>query len=141
MEKFMEIEYALNKPISAEQFIALLEETTLGARRPTDNRDCIQGMLDNADLLVTAWHGQKLVGIARSVTDFYYCCYLSDLAVSESIQGKGIGKELIRQTFTQLKAGCKLILLSAPQAVDYYPYIGFTQHNSAWLMSSMDELK
>ncbi|HGS4624659.1 TPA: GNAT family N-acetyltransferase, partial [Vibrio cholerae] len=128
------------RPITPEQFVDLLNQTTLGARRPTDNYECISGMLENANLLVSAWIGDQLVGIARSVTDFHYCCYLSDLAVSEQIQSKGIGKELIRQTFVSLKKGCKLILLSAPQATKYYPKIGFKQHNSAWLMSDLEEL-
>ncbi len=136
----MEVEYFVNRPITPEQFVELLNQTTLGARRPTDNYECISGMLENANLLVSAWIGDQLVGIARSVTDFHYCCYLSDLAVSEQIQSKGIGKELIRQTFVSLKKGCKLILLSAPQATEYYPRIGFKQHNSAWLMSDLEEL-
>lgn len=136
----MEVEYFVNRPITPEQFVDLLNQTTLGARRPTENYQCISGMLENADLLVSAWIGERLVGIARSVTDFHYCCYLSDLAVSEQIQSKGIGKELIRQTFVSLKKGCKLILLSAPQATEYYPKIGFKQHNSAWLMSDLEEL-
>ncbi|HGF7176301.1 GNAT family N-acetyltransferase [Vibrio cholerae] len=136
----MEVEYFVNRPITPEQFVDLLNQTTLGARRPTDNYECISGMLENANLLVSAWIGDQLVGIARSVTDFHYCCYLSDLAVSEQIQSKGIGKELIRQTFVSLKKGCKLILLSAPQATEYYPRIGFKQHNSAWLMSDLEEL-
>ncbi|EHS1090839.1 GNAT family N-acetyltransferase [Vibrio cholerae] len=136
----MEVEYFVNRPITPEQFVDLLNQTTLGARRPTDNYECISGMLENADLLVSAWIGERLVGVARSVTDFHYCCYLSDLAVSEQIQSKGIGKELIRQTFVSLKKGCKLILLSAPQATEYYPKIGFKQHNSAWLMSDLEEL-
>ncbi|MBJ6938055.1 GNAT family N-acetyltransferase [Vibrio cholerae] len=136
----MEVEYFVNRPITPEQFVELLNQTTLGARRPTANHECISGMLAHADLLVSAWFGERLVGIARSVTDFHYCCYLSDLAVSEQIQSKGIGKELIRQTFVRLKKGCKLILLSAPQATEYYPKIGFKQHNSAWLMSDLEEL-
>ncbi|ENM5772019.1 GNAT family N-acetyltransferase [Vibrio mimicus] len=136
----MEVEYFVNRPITPEQFVDLLNQTTLGARRPTDNYECISGMLENADLLVSAWIGERLVGVARSVTDFHYCCYLSDLAVSEQIQSKGIGKELIRQTFVSFKKGCKLILLSAPQATEYYPKIGFKQHNSAWLMSDLEEL-
>ncbi|TXZ74353.1 GNAT family N-acetyltransferase [Vibrio mimicus] len=136
----MEVEYFVNRPITPEQFVELLNQTTLGARRPTDNYECISGMLANTDLLVSAWIGERLVGIARSATDFHYCCYLSDLAVSEQVQSKGIGKELIRQTFASLKKGCKLILLSAPQATEYYPKIGFKQHNSAWLMSDLEEL-
>lgn len=136
----MDIEYRKDKTISSREFIELLKQTTLGSRRPLENKECIQGMLDNADLLITAWQGDRLVGVARSVTDFHYCCYLSDLAVSENIQAKGIGKGLIKHTFSALKPGCKLNLLSAPQAVEYYPKIGFTQHNSAWVMSDISEL-
>lgn len=135
------IEYTTSHRISAAQFIQLLQQTTLGNRRPVDNPACIQGMLDHADVLVTAWQDEALVGVARSVTDFHYCCYLSDLAVSEQVQAQGIGKELIRQTFLALQPGCKLILLSAPQAAGYYPHLGFSQHSSAWVMSSVDALK
>jgi len=135
------IDFAINRPISAEQFIGLLKETTLGGRRPVDDMVRIQGMLDHANLIVSAWQGNKLVGIARSVTDFHFCCYLSDLAVSETIQASGIGKELIRRTFLELKSGCTLNLLAAPQAVDYYPRIGLTQHHSAWLLTDINQLK
>lgn len=137
----MEIEYFVNRPLTYEQFVGLLQQTTLGARRPLDDRDCIDGMLRHSNLLVSAWIGDDLVGVARSVTDFYFCCYLSDLAVSEKVQSQGIGKELIRHTFSALKPGCKLILLSAPQAVDYYPKIGFEPHNSAWVMADAVELR
>lgn len=137
----MTIDFAINRPISAEQFIGLLKETTLGGRRPVDDMVRIQGMLDHANLIVSAWQGDKLVGIARSVTDFHFCCYLSDLAVSETIQASGIGKELIRRTFLELKSGCTLNLLAAPQAVDYYPRIGLTQHHSAWLLTDINQLK
>ncbi|GAM64293.1 protein export cytoplasm protein secA ATPase RNA helicase [Vibrio ishigakensis] len=136
----MPIQYSTNRTISAEQFIQLLSETSLGARRPIDKPETIQGMLDNANLTVTAWEGERLVGVARSVTDFHFCCYVSDLAVSEHIQSKGVGRELIRQTLNALKPGCKLNLLAAPQAVDYYPKIGFTKHESAWIIGDFSEL-
>ena len=84
---------------------------------------------------------ELLVGVARSVTDFHYCCYLSDLAVDQAVQDKGIGRELIRHTREQLGPRCKLILLSAPAAVGYYPHIGFTQHNSAWILQAQDILR
>ena len=137
----MDIQYSVNQPISAEQFVTLLKKTSLGERRPVENKERIQGMISNSNLIVSAWTDDKLVGIARSVTDFHYCCYMSDLAVSASYQSNGIGKELIRQTFGALKPGCKIILLSAPQAVDYYPKIGFRRHKSAWLMSDVEELQ
>lgn len=79
----MQVEYFSERQISVDQFITLLNETSLGPRRPTEDRECIEGMLNHCDLLVTAWMGDRLVGVARSVTDFCYCCYLSDLAVSE----------------------------------------------------------
>ena len=126
------ITYQTDKAISPTQFIALLKKTSLGERRPLDDSACIEGMLKNADVLVTAWDGEQLVGIARSVTDFSYCCYLSDLAVDEAYQKQGIGRRLIRETEKALAQTCKIILLAAPQAVDYYPHIGFTRHPSAW---------
>ena len=137
----MDIKFCINKDITPEQFIGLLQETSLGERRPLHDPVCIAGMLKNANLLITAWVDDKLVGVARSVTDFHYCCYLSDLAVSERYQSRGIGKELIRHTFACLESGCTLILLAAPQAVDYYPRIGFEKHNSAWVMRDKSELK
>ena len=126
------ITYQTDKAISPTQFIALLKKTSLGERRPLNDFACIEGMLKNADLLVTAWDGEQLIGIARSVTDFSYCCYLSDLAVDEAYQKQGIGQRLIQETEKALAQTCKIILLAAPQAVDYYPHIGFTQHPSAW---------
>lgn len=91
-------------------------------------------MLDNANLTVTAWKEDRLVGIARSVTDFFYCCYLSDLAVDRACQGEGIGRELIRLTQSELGSRCSIILLSAPGAVTYYPHLGLDQHPSAWTL-------
>jgi len=137
----MEVEYKINQTITADQFIGLLSKTSLGARRPIDQVETIDAMLANANLLVTAWQGDRLIGVARSVTDFAFCCYLSDIAVDESIQKSGIGKTLIHMTKEALKPTCSLILLSAPQAVGYYPKIGFTQHNSAWVLTDIDDLK
>ncbi|PWC09886.1 GNAT family N-acetyltransferase [Brenneria roseae subsp. americana] len=128
------ISYKVNAPLSSQQFIDLLAQTSLGARRPLADKATIEGMLEHANLLVSAWHGETLVGIARSVTDFHFCCYLSDLAVSELWQHAGIGKTLIKITAQQLEPKCKIILLAAPQAVDYYPRLGFEKHNSAWVL-------
>ncbi len=130
----MEIEYRTNQKISAEEFIDVLRRSTLAERRPVDDRACIEGMLQHANLLVTAWDGDRLVGVARSVTDFNYCCYLSDLAVDAACQKQGIGKQLIIETQRRLGPKCTLILLAAPAAVEYYPRIGFQHHPQAWLL-------
>ncbi|MFC1172356.1 GNAT family N-acetyltransferase [Pasteurella multocida] len=126
------ITYKTNVPISVQQYTDLLKQTSLGERRPIDKPEQIETMLKQTDVLVTAWHNDTLVGLARSVTDFAYCCYLSDLAVSELWQKQGIGQQLILETEQALEPTCKIILLAAPQAVDYYPHIGFVQHPSAW---------
>lgn len=127
-------DYFTDRPVTPEQFRDLLVRSTLGARRPVDDAETVAGMIANANLAVTCWEDDLLVGIARSVTDFHYCCYLSDLAVDEGYQRRGIGKELIRLTKERLGPRCKLILLSAPAASSYYPRLGFRKHESAWVL-------
>jgi len=135
------IRYAVGDSISVDQFIDVLRRSKLAERRPVDDRDCLAGMLRHADLLVTAWEQDLLVGVARSVTDFNYCCYLSDLAVDQAYQQAGIGRELVRHTREQLGSSCTVILLSAPAATGYYPRIGFRPHDSAWVLRPADELQ
>lgn len=128
------ITYSTERRLSVDDFIDLLDRSTLAGRRPIDDRVCLQGMLDHGNLLVTAWADDRLVGVARSVTDFHFCCYLSDLAVDVACQRQGIGKKLIQRTREQLGAKCLLILLSAPAAVTYYPHVGFQKHPEAWIL-------
>jgi len=128
----MQIEYQVNAAIDVDQFIDVLNRSTLGARRPVDDRACMEGMVRNGNLCVTAWDGAKLVGIARSVTDFCYACYLSDLAVDTAYQRRGIGRMLIARTQSQLGPRCKIRLLSAPAAAEYYPRIGFVRNMNCW---------
>lgn len=140
-EQYLNIEYKLSPNITPSEFIEVLKKSTLGERRPIDDLKTIQGMIENADIIVSATIDNKIVGIARAVTDFHYCCYLSDLAVDERYQKNGIGKKLILKVQEQLNDKCKIILLSAPDATGYYPKIGFTQHNSAWTLGRLDKLK
>lgn len=136
----MLITYQITPNLSTEDFIDILNRSTLGERRPVDDLECIESMIKNADIIITAVLDEKIVGVARAVTDFSYCCYLSDLAVDTSFQHQGIGKKLIQKVREQLGAKCKLILLSAPAAVEYYPKIGFTKHLSAWVLDSTKEI-
>jgi GNAT superfamily N-acetyltransferase len=105
-----------------------------GLIRPVDDLPRMQRMLDNANLIITAWDGDRLVGVARSVTDFSYCCYLSDLAVEAAYQRQGIGKELIRRTQAIVGDEVMILLLAAPTARDYYGYIGFERSDRAWMI-------
>ena len=127
------IEYRTGNDLDLDEVIDVYVESTLGERRPVADRERMAGMLREANLVLSAWDGERLVGISRSVSDFHYATYLSDLAVRLSHQKRGIGVELIRRT--QLVAPqATVILLSAPAAVDYYPRIGFTRHESAWVL-------
>ena len=137
----MSIRYESNRVIGEEEFVDLLKRSTLAERRPVDDPKCIKAMIEHANLICTAWDGEKLVGVARSVTDFEYCCYLSDLAVDEAYQKQGIGRELIRLTQSRLGSRAKIILLAAPKAEEYYPRIGFDAHRSAWIISATTSLK
>jgi predicted N-acetyltransferase YhbS len=134
------IEYRTGNDLDLDEVIEVYVESTLGARRPVGDRERMAGMLREANLVLSAWDGTQLVGISRSVSDFHYATYLSDLAVRLSHQKQGIGVELIRRT--QLAAPqASLILLSAPAAVEYYPRIGFTRHESAWVLRPGDPLR
>jgi GNAT superfamily N-acetyltransferase len=137
----MEIKYAVDRVISEAEFVDVLRRSTLAERRPIEDAKCIRAMLQHADLLCTAWDGNTLVGVARSVTDFEYCCYLSDLAVDEAYQKSGIGRKLIELTRSRLGPRASLILLAAPKAEGYYPRIGFDAHRSAWVLPATKELK
>ncbi len=132
--KTMSIEYKINEPISTDQFIELLVNSTLGERRPVKDHKCMKGMISNSNLTVSAWESDQLIGISRSVTDFHYACYLSDLAVSQSHQKKGIGKQLQAITQKQLGPRCKLILLAAPSANTYYEDIGYKNNPRCWVL-------
>ena len=134
------ITYRRGNDLDLDVVIELYRASTLGERRPVEERGIMADMLAHANLVVTAWEGDLLVGIARSLTDWSYCAYLSDLAVRASHQRQGIGVELIRQTQAALGEKAKIILLAAPKAVDYYPKIGFTRHPSAWMVGSREEL-
>lgn len=127
------LRYSLTEPVSVAAFRDVLIRSTLAERRPVHNLECLDGMLRHADVTATCWEGETLVGLARSVTDFSYCCYLSDLAVDVAFQRQGIGKHLIELTQSRLGPLCKIILLAAPAAIDYYPHIGFSHHPQAWI--------
>ncbi|HMN49341.1 MAG TPA: GNAT family N-acetyltransferase [Ignavibacteriaceae bacterium] len=135
-----EIVYAVEKSLDVSEFIEVLKNSTLAERRPVDDEQRISSMCNNANLIVTARLDGKLIGVARSVTDFVYCTYLSDLAVDLAFQKKGIGKKLIEETKKQTPQA-KLILLSAPAAVDYYPKIGMTKHNYCFYLDDLKDLK
>jgi ribosomal protein S18 acetylase RimI-like enzyme len=126
--------YRSDKKITADQFIDLLKRSTLDQRRPVNDSQRINKMLQFGNILVTAWSGDLLVGVSRAVTDFSFCCYLSDLAVDERFQHKGIGKKLIELTHVAAGFDTVLILLAAPAAQNYYPKIGMEKFDHCFII-------
>jgi predicted N-acetyltransferase YhbS len=128
----MQIAYSLEPNLSVQEFRGILLASTLAERRPINDSERLERMLRNADIIVTARDGERLVGVSRAITDFAYCCYLSDLAVDIAYQHQGIGKRLIAETRTRAGECSTLTLVSAPAAETYYPKIGMKYHASCW---------
>lgn len=136
----IDIQLQLEPDLSVEEFVDVLRRSKLAERRPVEDLAVINGMLRHADVLATARNDEGcLVGVARSITDFHYCTYLSDLAVDEACQRQGIGKRLIEFSHVSAGKGTTLILLAAPAATAYYPHIGMIKHESCWLSRRTEE--
>jgi predicted N-acetyltransferase YhbS len=134
------VTYQTESNLSAEEFRDVLIRSTLGERRPVENMERLSKMVHHANLVITARDNGTLVGVGRSLTDFAFCTYMSDLAVDVAYQKSGIGKELIR--LTKLEAPeAKLILLAAPAAREYYPKIGMTQFGYCFILDDVTKLK
>lgn len=131
-------ERVIGAALDVEEVIGLYRASTLAERRPVADVERFTRMLAGANLVVVARTDDgRLIGIARSITDGAYSTYLGDLAVDVAHQGKGVGRDLIRVT-REAAPQAKLILLSAPAAVDYYPHVGFTRHTSAWTLEALE---
>lgn len=128
-----DIVYRSDTKITAEQFIDLLNRSTLGERRPVNDPLRIRKMLDHGNVLVTAWDDNLLVGVSRALTDFSFCSYLSDLAVDQNYQHKGIGKKLIDITHEVSGEQTMLILLAAPAAREYYPKVNMERFEHCFI--------
>lgn len=128
------IVYRSDAIISSIEFIDILKRSTLSERRPVDEPQRIAKMLEHGNILITAWSGNVLVGVSRALSDFSFCCYLSDLAVDQAFQRQGIGKKLIQETHKVAGKNTMLVLLSAPAAVSYYPKIGMERFTECFII-------
>jgi ribosomal protein S18 acetylase RimI-like enzyme len=133
------LDYRIGNDLDLDVVIGLYRASTLGERRPVDDRARMRAMLDHANLVVTAWDGERLVGIARSLSDFSFCTYLSDLAVDLAYQRRGIGKELMRRT-QEAGGPATVYLFAAPSATEYYPHVGFAA-GSGWVLRANEQVR
>ena len=128
----MNITYNFDINPTADQVIELYENA--GLPRPISDKRRIQKIYDNSNLIVTAWHNEKLVGISRSITDYAWSCYLADLAIHTAYQKYGIGKKLVHLTKEKVGEETMVLLLSVPTAMEYYPKIGFIKEDRAFTL-------
>ncbi len=128
----MEITYSTQIRPDKEQIIELYENA--GLPRPTRDAERIHKMYTNSNLIVTAWDQDLLIGVARSITDWVWSCYLADLAVRQAYQGKGIGKKLIELTKEEIGDQSIVLLLSVPEAMDYYPKVGLQKVDNGFII-------
>jgi GNAT superfamily N-acetyltransferase len=131
----MSIIYRKATNLDAEAFISILTRSGLAERRPAGDRDRIARMLAGSNLIVVAHDGEQLVGVARSITDYAYCCYLSDLAVDKAYQGRGIGKRLIDETRRAAGPETMCLLVSAPDSIGFYDAIQMPRQPRAFMFS------
>ncbi|MEJ8844549.1 GNAT family N-acetyltransferase [Lacibacter sp. H375] len=129
----MDIIYSFDRRPNAEQVIELYDSA--GLPRPTKDKDRIQKMFDNSNLIVTAWHNEVLVGVSRCITDWVWSCYLADLAVRQDYQKEGIGKQLILLTKEKVGEQSMVLLLSVPTAMEYYPKVGFVKLGNSFILN------
>lgn len=127
-----QVEYRHNLPLDPVDVVRVFDAS--GITRPTSDLPRIARMFAAPSLVISAWQNGRLVGLSRSLTDYAYCCYLSDLAVDKALQGRGVGKELIRRTQAVIGEEVSLVLLSAPNALSYYPAVGFQRADNAFVI-------
>jgi ribosomal protein S18 acetylase RimI-like enzyme len=126
------IEYRHNFPLDPVEVARVFELS--GITRPTTDIPRIARMFASSNVVISAWADGILVGVCRALTDYGYCCYLSDLAVDRAFQRHGIGKQLIKRVQAIIGEEVSLILLSAPSAMSYYPSIGFAKAENAFII-------
>ena len=126
-----EIEFKINASVAVEMIIELYESA--GLARPVDDKARIEKMYTNSNLVISAWDGARIVGVARAITDFSWCCYLMDLAVRKDVQHSGVGRKLVEMVRETVGENSNVLLLSAPEAVGFYPKIGMEKVDSSFI--------
>lgn len=127
------ITYTEDKLLNAADVSEVFKKS--GIKRPYEDIERVQRMIDNSDIIISAWDDKKMIGLARAITDYSYCCYLSDLAVDKEYQNQGIGKQLVNKLQIILGEESSLVLLSSPGAVEFYPRIGFEKTDKAYVIA------
>ena len=128
-----DIDYRINADVETDSICRLYDDA--GLLRPTKDPERIRKMYEGSDLVVSAWDGNELVGVARTISDGAWASYLADLAVKSTHQRSGIGKNLVDITRKEVGEGSMLLLLSVPDAMEYYPRIGMEKVENGFIFT------
>lgn len=133
------ISYEVEKNLSLEEFIDVLQDSGLGKRRPMDNPSHLARMIAGSNLIVTAREEGRLVGLLRGLSDYCYRCFIADLAVAKAYQRKGIGRDILQFT-RDLAPEARLILFAAEDAEAFYQKMGFKTHERCYQLKPGDPI-
>lgn len=134
----MSIVYAQEQMLPVADYVAVLGETIMRAKRPLKNTERIARMLAGANFIVTARDDGVILGVARCITDYAWIAYCCELAVKESAQGRGIGAGMLRFMEEALGPKIGLVLISEADAVGFYERVGMTLQDTAFFRTRLD---
>ena len=132
------IEIKETKNISKDSVIQIYKANRWSSAEKPDQ---LFNALLNSPTLITAWHGDKLVGLGNALSDGYLVVYYPHLIIHPDYQGKGIGK-LIMEKFQEIyKDFHQQILVADGGAIDFYKKCGFEKAGateSMWIYKGND---
>jgi ribosomal protein S18 acetylase RimI-like enzyme len=81
--------------------------------------------------VASAWHGDRLVGFARAISDGVSHAYVTDVAVLEEYRRRGIARELLRRLLVGRDDVC-FVSQAAPQIEESFAALGFQAASDMW---------
>jgi len=115
------------KKVNKQDFILLNKEAGWWKKEYEKDLSFIEGMVKNAFCFVGVFHGKKMIGMGRSISDKVSDAYIQDVTVLKKYRGKGIGKKIIK-TILQFLRSHKIGwvgLIAEPGSGSFYKDFGF----------------
>ena len=118
----MNIKLSETRNVDLEKIIHLYKANKWSA---AEKPEILYKALMNSHSLVTAWDGDKLVGLGNAISDKHMVVYYPHLLVLPEYQGKGIGKLIMNKMFERYKGFHMQMLTADSEAIDFYKKMGF----------------
>lgn len=123
------IEYQKKVDITHEALLHLYE--SVGWSAYTQDNPDLTSLLEGARHYLTAWDGERLIGLIRVVGDGVYIAYIQDVLVHPDYQRQGIGKHLMQTMLTEIRYAKQIILTTenSPATKAFYQSLGMKDFN------------